>query len=202
MGIRGRRGHLAAALLLNFLISCLTHPSLQPLPYMPLLNPLDLWQIAMLACAIYWWRAISDNLHEAISAAAGIWTISGLGFIYLNTLLLRTLYAATELPFRFEPMMRSDLVQTCRSIFWALLGVALLVAANKLLRRQTWIVGMSLIGVVVAKLFLVDLSSSGTVERIVSFIVVGLLLLGVGYLVPLPDRTREDGSSEALTDQV
>lgn len=97
--------------------------------------------------------------------------------------------------------MRSDLVQTCLSIFWALLGVALLVAASKLLKRQIWIVGMSLIGVVVAKLFLVDLSNSGTVERIVSFIVVGLLLLGVGYLVPLPDKIDEDSSDRAWADR-
>lgn len=192
---------LASALLLNFLLSCLTYPSLQPLTYIPLMNPLDLWQIGILACAVYWWRTVSNDLHETVSPAAGIWTLSGLSFIYLNTLLLRTLHATTDLPFRFEPMMRSDLVQTCLSIFWALLGVALLIAANKLLKRQIWIVGMSLIGVVVAKLFLVDLSNSGTVERIVSFIVVGLLLLGVGYLVPLPDKARDDDSSEGLTDQ-
>ncbi|MEE4250428.1 MAG: DUF2339 domain-containing protein, partial [Alcanivoracaceae bacterium] len=182
-------------------LSCLTYPSLQPLTYIPLLNPLDLWQIGILACAVYWWRAVSNDLHKTVSPAAGIWTLSGLSFIYLNTLLLRTLHATTDLPFRFEPMMRSDLVQTCLSIFWALLGVALLIAANKLLKRQIWIVGMSLIGVVVAKLFLVDLSNSGTVERIVSFIVVGLLLLGVGYLAPLPDKVRDDDSSETLTDQ-
>jgi uncharacterized membrane protein len=42
--------------------------------------------------------------------------------------------------------------------------------------------------VVVGKLFIVDLSQVGTVERIVSFIVVGLLMLVIGYFSPVPPR--------------
>jgi uncharacterized membrane protein len=41
---------------------------------------------------------------------------------------------------------------------------------------------------VVVKLFLVDLSGVGTVERIVSFIVVGVLMLVIGYLSPVPPK--------------
>jgi uncharacterized membrane protein len=40
--------------------------------------------------------------------------------------------------------------------------------------------------VVVAKLFFVDLSSIGTLERIVSFLGVGMLMLVIGYVSPLP----------------
>ena len=45
--------------------------------------------------------------------------------------------------------------------------------------------------VVVAKLALVDLSNIGTVERIVSFIGVGLLMLLIGYISPVPPRATE-----------
>jgi len=45
-----------------------------------------------------------------------------------------------------------------------------------------------LLAVVVVKLFAVDLSRIGSVERIVSFIGVGLLLLAIGYLAPVPAR--------------
>jgi uncharacterized membrane protein len=51
-------------------------------------------------------------------------------------------------------------------------------------------VGAALMGVVVVKLFLVDLSNVGTVERIVSFIGVGVLMLVIGYLSPVPPRLR------------
>jgi uncharacterized membrane protein len=45
--------------------------------------------------------------------------------------------------------------------------------------------------VVVLKLFLVDLSSIGSIERIVSFVGVGLLMLVIGYFSPLPPVAQE-----------
>jgi uncharacterized membrane protein len=41
---------------------------------------------------------------------------------------------------------------------------------------------------VVVKLFLVDLAKVGGVERIVSFIAVGVLMLVIGYFAPLPPK--------------
>jgi uncharacterized membrane protein len=49
--------------------------------------------------------------------------------------------------------------------------------------------------VVVAKLFLVELAARGSLTRIVSFIVVGLLLLLVGYFAPLPPKRNEVSDS-------
>jgi uncharacterized membrane protein len=54
--------------------------------------------------------------------------------------------------------------------------------------RYVWLVGMGLMIVVIAKLFLVDLSSIGTLPRIASFLTVGLLLLITGYRAPLPPK--------------
>jgi uncharacterized membrane protein len=48
-----------------------------------------------------------------------------------------------------------------------------------------------LLALVVVKLFAVDLSRVGGVARIVSFIGVGLLLLLIGYLAPVPPRRKE-----------
>ena len=54
--------------------------------------------------------------------------------------------------------------------------------------RPVWYAGMSLLGVVIGKLFFVDLATVGSIERIVSFIGVGLLMLVVGYYSPLPPK--------------
>ena len=54
-----------------------------------------------------------------------------------------------------------------------------------------------LLGIVIAKLFLVDLSRVGTIERIISFVGVGLLTLVIGYFSPLPPATDQDESQEA-----
>jgi len=49
-----------------------------------------------------------------------------------------------------------------------------------------------LLGAVVVKLFLVDLADIGTIARIISFIVVGLLILVIGYLSPMPPKEKEE----------
>jgi len=55
-------------------------------------------------------------------------------------------------------------------------------------RRLPWMVGAALLAAVVLKLLLVDLSGTGTVTRIVSFIGVGVLMLVIGYVAPLPTK--------------
>jgi uncharacterized membrane protein len=52
--------------------------------------------------------------------------------------------------------------------------------------------GFGLLILVVLKLFFVELASSGTIERIISFIVVGSLLLLIGYFVPLPPNEEKE----------
>ncbi len=78
---------------------------------------------------------------------------------------------------------------------WSLIGVALMVTGHRRARRALWGVGAALLGLVVAKLFLVELADRGTLSRIVSFIVVGGLMLAVGYFAPIPPR-RADPESE------
>ena len=55
------------------------------------------------------------------------------------------------------------------------------------MRYKVWFPA-GLLALVVAKLFIVDLAGTGTIGRIVSFLVVGLLMLLIGYISPLPPR--------------
>jgi uncharacterized membrane protein len=57
--------------------------------------------------------------------------------------------------------------------------------------RKLWVAGAALLGVVVGKLFLVDLANTGTVARIVSFLGVGVILLLIGYVAPVPPGVKE-----------
>jgi hypothetical protein len=50
------------------------------------------------------------------------------------------------------------------------------------------------------KLFFVELANSGTIERIVSFIVVGVALLVIGYFVPLPPKQDQTADAEEAAD--
>jgi uncharacterized membrane protein len=73
----------------------------------------------------------------------------------------------------------------------------MLIAARKR-SRTAWLTGAALMAVVIGKLFLVDLSRIGSIERIISFVGVGLLMLVVGYFSPLPPPER---SAPADTDE-
>jgi uncharacterized membrane protein len=57
-------------------------------------------------------------------------------------------------------------------------------------QRAAWVTGAALLALVVVKLLLVDLSGTGTVTRIVSFIGVGVLMLVIGYVAPLPGKAE------------
>jgi len=94
-------------------------------------------------------------------------------------------------PFELDAMLRSTLVQTALSIFWTVLALATMLVATRRGVRVAWLAGAVLLAVVIGKLFLIDLSRVGTVERIVSFVGVGLLMLVVGYFSPLPPARRE-----------
>ena len=64
---------------------------------------------------------------------------------------------------------------------------------------MVWMAGAVLLGIVVLKLFVVDLSNVGTLARIVSFLVVGVLMLVIGYVSPLPPATARIASKEAAS---
>ncbi len=65
-----------------------------------------------------------------------------------------------------------------------------MVLATRRSWRPVWLVAAGLLGVVVAKLFLIDMRDANTLEGIIAFIVVGLLLLVVGYVSPLPPKAK------------
>lgn len=110
------------------------------------------------------------------------------GFIWLSAVVVRTLHYWAGIEFSFDAMMASRLVQAALAIFWSLLAFALMYLATRKTSRSLWIAGASLLAVVVVKLFAIDLSNSGSIERIVTFLAVGLLLVVVGYVSPVPPR--------------
>jgi uncharacterized membrane protein len=108
--------------------------------------------------------------------------------VWITALALRTVHHAGGVAYALGPMWRSALAQATLALLWTVCALATMVWANRRAERAGWIAGAVLLGAVVVKLFAVDLSRAGTVERIVSFIGVGLLLLLIGYLAPVPAR--------------
>lgn len=171
------------------------------LPYIPLLNPLDL-SVAVCGAAIaLWWTALSSQQRAMVwplsrqKSLLGV--VGAVAFLWLNAALLRSLHQLWGTPLSVDGMAHNTLVQTSLSVFWGLLGFAAMTVAAKIHWRYLWLIGATLMAVVVAKLFLVDLSNIGTLARITSFLSVGVLLLVTGYLAPLPPRRDVQGGDAA-----
>jgi uncharacterized membrane protein len=165
-----------------------------PLPYVPLLNPLDVAEVFVLLVLVRYplmLQAADVTLltHETQRGLA--LTTAAAAFVWINAVLLRTLHHWADVPFDSSAMLASTLVQTSLSIFWTLLALTTMLLATRRTSRFAWLAGAALLAVVVVKLFLVDLSRVGTVERIVSFVAVGVLMLVIGYFSPLPPAERK-----------
>jgi uncharacterized membrane protein len=164
-----------------------------PLPTWPLVNPLDLASLAVLGALLQWhladaradWRL---GVRRMLVAAA---------FFVVNTIALRAVHVLADVPWTAAALGQSVLVQVVLSLLWTLTAITLMLIGHRRAERPAWIAGAALLAVVVAKLFFVDLSAQGTIERIVSFVGVGLLILLVGYLAPVPPAGRAERPQES-----
>jgi uncharacterized membrane protein len=171
----------------------------RPLPYVPLLNPLEMGEALVLLALALWVRALPESLASQVSAQvprqAVLAVLGALGLAIYTVLVLRCCHHWAGVPWSLEDLWASKLAQAAISVAWSLLGVALMILGHRRVQRVVWAVGAGLLGVVVLKLFFVELADRGGLYRIISFIVVGLLLLLVGYFAPVPPK-REDSPAQ------
>lgn len=165
----------------------------EPLAYLPLLNPLELGLLFALGAAFAWARTAMPELGVAQARGQALlqWLAGASLFALLTAMVMRTAHHWGGVPYQLDALLDSMLVQAGLSIVWTLIALPLMVLGNKRGQRELWLIGAALIALVVAKLFFVELGNRGGLERIVSFIGVGVLLLVVGYFAPLPPRKAE-----------
>ena len=194
---------VAAVLALGaLLVALVSAGSAAPLPYVPLLNPADL-SVALALAALELWRRTIVAVVPAPTGAGVLDTrgsrvgLAGLAFVAVNTAWLRFAHHWLGVAWDPDALLDSAVVQTGLAILWTLVALALMIAAHRLGRRTLWLVGAGLLGLTVAKLLLVDLNTVGGAARIVAFMGVGVLMLVVGYLAPLPPKAVATGGEEA-----
>ena len=173
-----------------------------PLPYIPLLNPTDLTLALSLSALIFWRRVVrsaqppgTGRAWSSIAGRSALLAVAALAFVMLNTVWLRVTHHFFGVPWDASSLYASFVVQTGYAILWTLLALSLMVVAHRRVQRTLWLTGAGLLGAVVLKLLLVDLSNIGGVERIITFIAVGVLMLVVGYFAPLPPSSPASPSS-------
>ena len=159
--------------------------SAAPLPHLPFLNPLDIGIGIALAAIFLWLRAAAPKQQAApwqlaLAAVAG--------FVWLNAVLVRAFHHYEGVPYEVDAWIHSLAVQTGITLLWTAIALVAMWLGARKGRRLPWVTGAALLAAVVLKLLLVDLSGSGTVTRIVSFIGVGVIMLVIGYVAPLPAK--------------
>ncbi|MBN8441047.1 MAG: DUF2339 domain-containing protein [Thauera sp.] len=166
-----------------------------PLGYLPLLNPMDLSLALALGAVALWLERTGGELVRHCGPLIRLQAVLALAaFIAADAALLRAVHHYTGTRWDLSALLALDTTQAALSLFWALLGLGLMLAASRRASRMMWLTGAGLMVAVVGKLFLVDMAASGALARIVSFIGAGLLLLVVGYFSPLPPK-REDATA-------
>lgn len=179
------------------LVNAFSDARMAPLPYLPLLNPVDLGHgLVLIYCLrLSRWGAVDESVvapRGDVRLALGI--AAALTFWWLNSLLIRTLHHWAGTPMWLNGALNSALVQTGLTVLWTLSALVTMLYATRKAEaahaRRLWMVGAALLAVVVLKLFLVDLSNVGTLQQIVSFLAVGGLMLVIGYVSPMPPSEK------------
>ena len=156
-----------------------------PLAYLPLLNPLELALVSI--AALLYGLAGEFQVTRALRKA---WPLVALALVTMATLRgVHHLHHEEWSP----RILDSGFTQSCLTVVWSLIGVGAWILGSRRHDRQVWWGGAVLMGIVLVKLITVDRGYMGNMPGIISFIAVGLLLVGVGWIAPQPPRLAQDG---------
>ena len=156
-----------------------------PLPWLPVLNPAEIGQWLSLLLLARW---LYSEQPPAMLRRLRLPVLALAGFIALTSLVLHGVHQWGGLAWN-AGMARFSLAQTSLTVLWSVLGVIAWVWGSRRGQRVLWMVGAVLMGVVLAKLVLIDRQHLGNLLGIASFIAYGLLCTVVGYLAPAPPGT-------------
>lgn len=203
--LAGWQGHwgVVGVLALWLLWCSLTQTGAEVLQYRPLLNTADLLSLLVMVVLVIALRPrLGDNRVSQRNAAAALLLIAGL--LLISSMLMRLLSRWQDVGYWSVAAWHNGTIQTALTILWASTALIATLLASRRQWRMLWMLGISILVLVIAKLVLFDLSQTGTLTRIISFIGSGLIMLVIGYFAPLPparpDMTEPRESSAAPSD--
>jgi len=189
---------LGVVILAWSLLQLISSANSMPLPWLPLVNPIDIVQAVIVIGTVMWSKEIALMFNNSVERKQIIYAVLAFIFLWINVDLLRSVHHFANIPWRMPDILTADISQTALSLLWGLSGLFTTLYSSRAKRRTLWICGAVILAVVVVKLFAIDLAAQDTVERIISFTGVGLLLMLVGYFSPLPPKknitTAEEGA--------
>ncbi|MEO8723748.1 MAG: DUF2339 domain-containing protein, partial [Sphingobium sp.] len=113
------------------LASCLLAEGVtDPLPYLPVLNPVDLSGLLALSALALWRRMLRSaqprlDTGQWVVGRQGLVAMAVLGFVLANTVWLRTAHHALGVAWNANSLANSQIVQSGYSILWTLIAMGL-----------------------------------------------------------------------------
>lgn len=153
------------------------------LPWLPFFNPLDLAALLGLLALMRLPAGVTSWLGGRLPWQA---ICLALGLAWTGSTLDRSFHHYAGLAWDLESLWESRALQAGWSLLLTTQALALMLLAARRRLRLVWMVGAAILGVAILKLFLVDLSGHSAVARIVSFLGMGVLMVAIGYVSPLP----------------
>ncbi|OVE81604.1 hypothetical protein BVY03_03110 [bacterium K02(2017)] len=166
-----------------------------PIPYFPILNPIDLTILFVFLATIFWLLQVyqKEFIKFSVNGITKLnFALAFLVFIWINAILIRTIHQWAGVAFDWNSLYESLLVQMSLSIYWCLIGMVTMIYATRKSWRVIWISGAVLLGIVVLKLIFIDYANRGNLEPTISTIVIGLLFVITGYFSPIPPVKKKE----------
>ncbi|MFU8877775.1 MAG: DUF2339 domain-containing protein [Wenzhouxiangellaceae bacterium] len=171
-----------------------------PLPFVPLVNPLDLASVAGLLVLAGFRNRLTATRPGREWPNLAIGTLAAL---VISVIWLRTAHHWLTVDWTIAGMASSASAQAGLTILWTVIGTVLWVAGSRGGNRMLWQTGAVLLGIVLVKLVLIDRQFLSNLAGIASFLGFGGLLMLVGYLAPAPPAGKSlppaDGTASPET---
>ncbi len=177
----------------SILAGFLHHGGGSGLPYVPLLSFYDITQVLVLLTLYRYVRFSSVATIQPFKHLLVLWPL----FVWLSSMAARIAYHWGGVPFTIEALKHSGMFQTSLSLIWTTIAIMTMISAGKMASRSWWYAGFSLLGVVCAKLLLLDLANAGTVAWTVSLIGTAVLVIAASYFSPIPPSRSKITSQQA-----
>ena len=149
----------------------------------PIFNPFDLLTLGMLF-GYLWMLNLQKKLGMEKSLIA---LLMLLGILWVSSyVLLRALNVYLGTPYNDITLWQDSTVQLSLTLLWVTIAFVVMLFATRKKHHSMWLFGASILGIVTLKLVLLDLSHIGTLNRVLSFLGAGLIMLIIAYIAPVP----------------
>ncbi|MDR2400053.1 MAG: DUF2339 domain-containing protein [Deferribacteraceae bacterium] len=160
----------------------------------PVLNTSDGASLVMVIAALFYFARLFKTQQMPVKLRGTLKWIRGLAiFFWANALLGRAVfYLSDDEYYSFLWLMGSSAYQLAIAVLWGATGFIFIAYGFKKFRKTYWTIGAAVLAVDAVKLLLIDLSRVDTLQRILSFLGVGVIFIAIGYFFPLPRKLPEE----------